>query len=135
MLLAGVPDAPTLSPQLVIAMTNITTVTVTLPLIPDANNGNNAIISYQLDMDDGDGGNFTAVGGLNPLSLATIYYIQKGIVRGKTYRLRYRTLNGIGFSAYSPYLYATSANVPAAPPAPQLVSSTGNSITLKFGET
>jgi len=52
-ILAGVPNVPSLSPQLVRADTNITHVTVTLPLIPDANNGNSAIISYQLDIDDG----------------------------------------------------------------------------------
>jgi hypothetical protein len=53
------------------ASTNITHVTVTLPLIPDANNGNSAIISYQLDIDDGQGGAFRPVGGYDPLSLLT----------------------------------------------------------------
>lgn len=45
-LLAGVPITPPLSPQLISASTNITHVSVTLPLIADADNGNSAIISY-----------------------------------------------------------------------------------------
>jgi hypothetical protein len=116
-------------------MTNITHVTVNLPLIPDASNGNNAIISYQLDIDDGQGGAYRPVGGYDPLSLLTFYSIKEGIVRGRTYRLRYRTLNGVGFSAYSPLLYATAANVPGAPAAPVLVSATGSSITMSFTQT
>ena len=134
-ILAGVPTAPSLSPQLVASDTNVTTITVTLPLIPDSNNGDSAIISYELEIDDGQGGNFSPAGGLSPLSLVTTYYISQDIKRGRTYRLRYRTLNGVGFSDYSHELYATAANVPIAPPSPQLVSATGSSITLEFFET
>lgn len=124
-LLAGVPITPPTSPQLVGSETNITHVTVTLPLIADTNNGNSAIISYQLDIDDGQGGSFSPVGGYDPLSLITYYSISQGIVRGRTYRLRYRTLNGVGYSGYSPLLYATAANVPSAPASPKLIGATG----------
>ncbi len=134
-LLAGVPATPTVSPQLVQAETNITHVTVTLPLIADADNGNSAIISYQLDIDDGQGGTFSPVGGYDPLSLVTKYSISQGIVRGRTYRLRYRTLNGVGYSLYSPLLYATAAGVPTAPPSPTLKEASANSITLNLFET
>lgn len=75
------------------------------------------------------------MGGYDPLSLVTTYYISNGIVRGRTYRLRYRTLNGVGYSGYSPLLYATAANVPNAPPSPYLISATGTSIQLGFYET
>jgi hypothetical protein len=34
-----------------------------MPLIPDTSNGNSAIISYDLEMDDGNGGDFYSVGG------------------------------------------------------------------------
>lgn len=117
------------------ALTNITHIGAELPLIPDSQNGNSAIISYQLDIDDGEGGAFRPVGGYDPISLKTIYSIREGIVRGRTYRLRYRTLNGVGFSQYSPLLYATAANVPGAPAAPRLVSATGASITMSFQPT
>lgn len=119
-LLAGVPQTPLASPTLVSDQTNINHITVTLPLIADADNGNSAIISYQLDIDDGNGGSFSPVGGYDPLSLLTTYSISQGIVRGRTYRLRYRTLNGVGYSDYSPLLYATAANVPGAPKSPLL---------------
>ena len=68
-LLAGVPNTPTLSPQLVRSLTNITHIGAELPLIPDNLNGNSAIISYQLDIDDGEGGSFRPVGGYDPISL------------------------------------------------------------------
>jgi hypothetical protein len=49
--------------------------------------------------------------------------------------LIYRTLNGAGWSDYSPILYALAATVPAAPPAPILTSATGTDIILAFGES
>ncbi len=101
-----------------------------MPLIPDSNNGNSAIISYELSCDDGLGGEYSVVGGNNPISLVTEYTITSGIVRGRTYRLIYRTLNGAGWSPYSLPLYALAATVPQAPPSPVLIQATGNSIQL-----
>jgi hypothetical protein len=67
--------------------------------------------------------------------MLTTYQIISGITRSKTYRLRYRTSNGIGWSDFSPILYALAANVPSRPPAPVLLIATGNSITLKLFES
>jgi hypothetical protein len=64
--------------------------------------------------------------------MLTRYTITEGIYRGRTYRLRYRTLNGAGWSDYSPILYATAATIPSAPPSPTLNSATGTSIVLDF---
>jgi hypothetical protein len=97
-LLAGVPNTPTLAPTLVQAETNITTITATLPLISDSDNGYSPILSYQLDIDDGQGGSYSPVGGYDPYSLKTSYSITHGIMRGRTYRLRYRVANSIGAS-------------------------------------
>ena len=116
-------------------MTDDTMISVSLPLIPDADNGNSAIISYELLCDDGLGGDYVSVGGLDPISLVTEYSITQGIERGRTYRLIYRTLNDAGWSDYSPALYALSATAPSAPPAPTLVSATGTTIKLAFKES
>lgn len=67
--------------------------------------------------------------------MVTKYTISSGIERGNTYRLRYRTLNGAGWSDYSDILYALAATIPEAPPAPTLFSATGTSITLNFKES
>ena len=103
-----------------------------MPLIDDADNGNSPIISYELNMDDGYGGDFSVIGGFDPYSLVTTYTITTNMTRGRTYRLRYRTRNGAGWSDYSTVLYATAATVPSAPPSPALSSATGSSISLNF---
>lgn len=131
-ILAGPPLAPTLMPTLIDDLTDDTMISVSLPLIPDSDNGNSAIISYELLCDDGLGGDFRSIGGFSPISLVTEYTITEGIERGRTYRLIYRTLNGAGWSDYSPTLYALAATVPSAPPAPTLISSSGTSIKLGF---
>jgi len=46
------------------------------------------------------------------------------------YRLRYRALNKIGWSTYSPIAYIRAATVPQAPLQPSLLSSTQTSITI-----
>jgi hypothetical protein len=69
-------------------------------------------------MDDGLGGAFSNIGGFSPISMVTTYTITNGIVRGRTYRLRYRVLNGAGWSPLSGYLFAKAATVPSAPAAP-----------------
>jgi hypothetical protein len=106
-----------------------------MPLIATANNGNSAIISYNLRMDDGIGGPFIDIGGADPYSMVTTYTITSGIVRGRTYRVRYRVLNGAGWSPLSSVLFATAATVPTAPPSPTLSSATGTTITLNFEES
>lgn len=86
-------------------------------------------------MDDGIGGDFVEIGGFTQNSLVTSYTVKEGIERGRTYAFRYRTLNGAGWSDYSPILYAIAATVPAQPPAPTFVSATGSSISLHFYES
>jgi len=44
--------------------------------------------------------------------------VNQGLVRGRTYRIKYRTLNEVGYSDYSHLLYTTAANVPGAPKSP-----------------
>ena len=81
-----------------------------MPLTVD----DSSIISYDLEIDDGKGGAFTSVGGYSPYSMQTLYTISN-LTTGYKYRLRYRVLNIVGWSNYSPTLFALVANVPSAP--------------------
>lgn len=124
------PDTPIAEPTKVDATT--TSLTVSMPVILDANNGNSAILSYHLLIDDGEGGEFRTVGGYPINSMLTEYTVTEGIEKGKTYRTKYRVLNAAGWSDYSDIFFITAATVPAAPPAPTLSSSSATSITLAF---
>lgn len=55
--------------------------------------------------------------------------------RGLVHRLRYRVLNSIGWSSYSPNLFALAATVPTRPASPYLKDATATSIRLGFYES
>ena len=46
--------------------------------------------------------------------------INDGIVKGKTYRIRYRAINSIGAGEWSDIAYIPAATVPLAPPRPEV---------------
>lgn len=81
------------------------------------------------------GGSFSDVGGYEPFSMQLKYVITAKLERGKIYRLQYRVRNAIGWSDFSPILYALAAGVPSRPAAPTIVAATGSSITLKLYES
>ena len=96
-----------------------------IPLV----NANSEIISYELQIDNGLLGDFLSLGGLKEITMQTEYEI-RDLVLGRSYRLRYRVLNYVGWSAFSPTLFALVAVVPSAPAKPDLVAATSSSITL-----
>lgn len=57
-------------------------------------------------------------------------YTVTNLTLGLTYRLQYRVLNYVGWSAYSPTLFALVAVAPSAPQKPDLQSATDTTITL-----
>jgi hypothetical protein len=57
-------------------------------------------------------------------------YTIKNLSIGRSYRLRYRVLNYVGWSGFSPTLFALVAVVPSAPAKPDLVAATSSTITL-----
>jgi hypothetical protein len=105
-----------------------------MPFIEASNNGGSPVISYNLEMDDGDGGDFKSLTGLISTSMLRDFTI-KSVIRGRTYRLRYRVLNAVEWSDYSPNLFALVATKPSAPPKPSLGSATGSTITINFKES
>jgi hypothetical protein len=57
------------------------------------------------------------------------------LTTGLIYRLRYRVLNLVGWSSYSPVLFALVASEPSAPRSPYLIRSTSSQITLGLFES
>jgi len=56
----------------------------------------------------------THAGGENEYSMET-EYIVSGLVTSRTYRFRYRVLNYVGWSDFSPITFVHVATVPDAP--------------------
>ena len=70
-----------------------------------------------------------SVAGLDSDSLELAFTFSESVVKGHTYRFRYRVKNAIGWSDFSDTTYILSASVPAKPPAPSYSSSTATSIS------
>jgi hypothetical protein len=128
--LADVPTAPTVAP------TSDKTVSTGSKLKIDYNTvtatGGSPLLTYSLEIDDGQGGDFVPLYGIVSNTLTTTYTITNGIQRGLTYRARYRVRNAVGWSGYSPICYLLAAVKPSAPPAPIFVSADQTTITLQF---
>ena len=109
-----------------------------MPLIEEADNGGSQIVSYNLQIDDANGGPFVSVGGFDPISMQTEYTLEDQVSLGLTYRLRYRVKNAVdedSWSDFSDVLYALVSSVPSPPDSPSLISATADSITLQFYES
>jgi len=86
-------------------------------------------------MDDGKGGDFDSLIGYKENYLKLWYIVEGNITKGKLYRFRYRTQNSVGWSLFSDTGFIQAANVPNKPPVPLYISSTSDSITMKFQQT
>lgn len=128
-LLAGVPGKPDVDLVSDPDVTDTDTIKVTWGELAD--NGGDEIISYSLEIDDGMGGDFTAVVGY-ATDYLLLFYTHAGVTRGTNYRLRYRARNRIGWSEYSNIVYVLAATKPQKPPAPTLQSTDATSITLNL---
>jgi hypothetical protein len=101
--LADVPDTPSVAPVSDSMVTNNKKVKIDISAV--AGNGGSTIVSYSLEVDNGDGGDFIPVYGVLTPSLSLTYTFTSGVVRGSTYRARYRLRNSVGWSDYSPIGY------------------------------
>lgn len=68
----------------------------------NADTGGSDITLYELQMDDGDSGEFTTI---FTSAHETTYLVTENIERGNYYRFRYRVMNVIGYSSYSEVAY------------------------------
>lgn len=125
---AGFPEPLTTAP--VLLSKDAVMISVQLPLASD----NDSIFTYELQIDNGVGGQFVTFAGNPEYSMETRYTIEN-LVTGRTYRLRYRVLNFVGWSQFSPILFVHFATVPVAPGPVSFVSATDTTITLNFVES
>lgn len=108
--IATEPQSPTLSQ----GTTSSSSIQVTWnSLSTAAETGNSAIISYNLEWDEGDGdGDFTELVGETSDFTSTSHSISSGLVAGTSYIFRIRAKNAHGWSVYSSELSIIAANEP-----------------------
>ena len=112
--LAAVPGQP--SPPPSADLTNTTTQQIKVDFANTNNNtGGSPILQVELQMDNGDEGDFFTV---LITSQQTSTIIRDGISKGKLYRFRYRASNINGWSVWSEVAYLSAFSIPTAPPAP-----------------
>lgn len=127
---AQVPATPTQGPTINYSETNSTSIKVVMDEITD--NGDAPILSYQLQRTEASGSNFfDVIGGETNMTL-NLEYLVTGLAKGKSYRFRYRTINLVGPSDWSPESFLIPAIVPSTPAQPTYMSSDALSITLGF---
>jgi len=135
-LFAAVPDTPLTGPATDPAVTDRARITVDWAKIVSPNDGGSEVLSYQLAIDDGFGGDFTILAGGDATEedyfLRLTYTVYAGIEEGTTYRFRYRSLNSVGWSEYSPITYIMAASKPEKPAVPMLAAVSDTSITLSL---
>jgi len=132
-LVAGLRNKPTLGPQDVPTITEEDRIGLTLPKIE--NNGGAVIVSYHLMMDDGKNGEFrTVTGDDSVISLLRSFTITEGILKGHTFRFKYRVRNQIGWTDWSPVTYILAASVPIKPPAAKIITSSDSQLVLEVFE-
>lgn len=130
------PLAPLTGPTSDATVTNRERIKADWTGIPVSNNGGSEILGYQLERDDGAGGEFIVLtgegveGAEDYLKLSFTAY--QGIVEGVTYRYRYRGKNAAGWGPYSPVTHLQAAGVPDKPPPPTLNVATDLGVTLNL---
>ena len=98
--------------------------------IPLPNSRGSPIISVELQMDDGIGGDYQSMTGGEFDILLTSLLIREGIVKGREYRFRYRCKNINGWGVFSEITYIKAAVVPSIPRAPTLILATATTMAL-----
>lgn len=132
--LAAVPDTPLSAPSSNAAVTDTSQIAVSYGALTAAQNGGSDVLSYELQVDDGRGGDFRSLLGNETSgdSLETFYVLGEGITGGGLYRFRYRARNVNGWSIFSPVAYLRAADAPGRPAAPILVSVDATAFTVRL---
>lgn len=132
-LYAAVPAAPADGPASDAAITSRERIRVTWAASEGGDTGGSEILSYQLQMDDGDGGDFQELtGGEGVQYLKLSYTVSAGVAEGVTFRFRFRARNAVGWSDYSPITYIEAASTPGRPTAPRLAAAAATGVTLSL---
>jgi len=97
-------------------------------------NGGSNILTYHLQFAESFASGWTDVEGLESPSLRTIRTLSN-LVKGQSYKFRYRVMNSIGWSDYSLETTAVAAQAPGKLRVPIYDSSSPTSIILDFDST
>ena len=84
-------------------------------LIDENATGGTPIVSYELQMDDGLGGDLAELVGFTENYTLNSLLITSNIGSGRTYRFQYRAKNIHGWGPFSPVANILAATVPSAP--------------------
>lgn len=129
-LLADVPAAPTAAPTVVSDLTNGVQISVAYSAV--SSNGGSSITSYELQKGSTSLTDFVTISGVEPKSLALSFTVTLKVTRGAYYSFRYRAVNSVGPSDWSPVSIIQAATVPPAPPTPVYKTADSSSVTLTF---
>ncbi len=132
-MLAAVPGTPAAAPVYNQAGSTATSIKVTYAA--PASDGGTDINSYELQMDDGSGGDFVSLIGADSNNLKLFHVQSTGIEKGTIYRFRYRAKNQVGWGPFSAIAFITAGTVPDAPPAPVVTATTTTTASLSFSQT
>jgi len=128
--LADLPSDPTLAPASDESFTTDTQIKI--DIAPITSTGGSPILSYSLEVDDGQGGLFVPVFGLSVNSLSTSYKQFNNVTRGSLFRARYRVKNIIGWTDYSPISYIMAAVPPSQPAKPNIITASSTLIQIQI---
>jgi len=126
--LASKPAQPFPAPS--VDITNTTTSQIKVNFAnANPDNGGSPLILSELYMDDGIAGDFNLIFTTSEVST---FVASTGVVRGRSYRFRYRVSNVNGWSPFSEIGFIRAFSVPSTPQAPAFVSATGTSVTIEM---
>ena len=126
--LASLPSQPTNPPSSDSTITNTKVLKVDIGVFDSTLNGGSPIISYEVQIDDGNDGNFNSIYTLSPSLI-----FSSGIIRGAMYRTRYRAQNMNGWGPLSDTSLLQAATVPNIPPAPIYYPNLSSSTQIYLG--
>lgn len=134
-IIATVPDKPTSAPTVDLNESDGTKIKISIDEFTTLMNGGADILSYEIQMDDGNNGPYRTVLGGETYTLDSEILITEGIIKGRTYRLRYRATNIIGYGDFSDVAYVVASTNPKAPPKPQYIYVDQTKVDLILSET
>jgi hypothetical protein len=132
-ILASLPSQPADVPVSDASVTSAVAIKVSYarPVSPD--DGGSPIVSYELQMDDGEGGGFVSLRGFSSYSLETDATVTVGILKGRAHRLRYRAKNAVGWGPFSEEATILAATVPAPPAPPVFAGFSAGALSVVVG--
>ena len=136
LLLAGVPATPTNEPTVDASMTDGTQITVEYEMITEDQGSD--IISYELQKGSLSLNDFISISGSDSYTQTLSFTVTKDITPGAYYAFRYRAINSVGTSEWSPVGRIQAATTPDAPlplEFESVTASTGPLFSITLGLT